>query len=187
MPLERPSSPPLPNHMRQRITALPSHQSTTDFSTLSAKSGPWKCRDARSCPPRRFRRAAFPHPRFPRCLSSGSSPARISAATFLALPLVPSSHGSHNDPELTKPIDQNCPGRWHATARNRENGNGRSRGRPFRYKHSGGSRADEQARFKSLRSDRSWSPSRHESLAEAPQTGTHKRNRAQAPLGEGFP
>jgi hypothetical protein len=28
---ESPSSPPLPNHMRQRITALPSHQSTADF------------------------------------------------------------------------------------------------------------------------------------------------------------
>jgi hypothetical protein len=63
--------------------------------------------------------------------------------------------GYMTTPEFTKPIYQNCPGRWHAKARKRENRNGRSRGRPFRYKHSGGSRADEQVRFKSLRSDRS--------------------------------
>ena len=94
---------------------------------------------------------------------------------------------SHDDSRVHKTNRPKLSGRWHATARNRENRNGRSRGRPFRYKHSGGSRADEQARFKSLRSDRSWSPSRHESLAEAPQTGTHKRHRARALLGEGFP
>jgi hypothetical protein len=88
-------------------------------------------------------------------------------------------------PEFTKPIDQNCP-----VDGTRQPGTAKSEWAversPIPYKHSGGSRADEQARFKSLRSDRSWSPSRHESLAEAPQTGTHKCHRARALLGEGF-
>ena len=43
------------------------------------------------------------------------------------------------------------------------------------------------ARFKSLRPDRSLSPSRRGSLREARRTGTHKRHRARVPQGTGFP